>query len=229
MIKKIFEDNDILIVNKPSGLVVNRSNTTTNETLQDYLDSEYPLREKYPNDEFVERSGIVHRIDKDTSGLLIVAKTPESFIFIQKQFKERSIKKMYTAVVWGTIKDDIVEVQAPIIRHPRIRIKQAISPKGRESFTRVEKRKEKLFEQYPFTLIDVFPKTGRTHQIRVHLCSLNTPIACDPIYCTKHQYEISSKYFKRLMLHAVKIEFLHPKSEKEITFECLPPKEFIFE
>lgn len=212
----IFEDQDLLVINKPVGLVVNNSKTVRDETLQDLVSSTFTV----PKDdsEFSSRGGIVHRLDRDTSGLILVAKNHETFGYLKNQFKNRQIEKHYYAVVVGELKDSVIEINAPIKRNPTNRVKFIIMDDGREALTMVNK--VNTVEGY--TLVDVTPKTGRTHQIRVHLSALGFPIAADRIYCSRLIYSSSFEKFGRLMLHAYSIRFRHPKSEKEMYFECLP-------
>ncbi len=223
-IKTIYEDSDILVVDKPSGLIVNRSDTAKRTTLQDILEEKYGFSKKYAGTDFGDRSGIVHRLDKDTSGLLIIAKTPESFEDLQRQFKLRQVEKEYTTIVLGEVKENNIEINAPLKRDPRRPLRFAISAGGREAVTLIEKQEIIEIKEAGliFTKLLITPKTGRTHQIRVHLCAIKHPIASDPIYMTKREFEMSFQYFPRLMLHATKISFKHPVSKKTLCFESLP-------
>lgn len=228
-VKIVFEDNDVIAINKPSGLIVNRSNTTNELTLQDFLDEKF-LAEKgsytgFP-EEFAERSGLVHRLDKDTSGLILAAKNFESMKKLQSQFKSRFVDKEYCAIVIGNIQDEIIEIVAPIKRNPKAPLKYAVVSTGKEAKTRITKVKDLLFNNIHFTYINIFPHTGRTHQIRVHLSAIRHPVAHDEIYCTKKEYELSQRFFNRLMLHSRKIMILHPKTNKELTIEAKLPTEF---
>jgi 23S rRNA pseudouridine1911/1915/1917 synthase len=222
-IEKIYEDEDILILDKPCGLIVNNSQTSKGKTLQDYLEEEYKLLEKFPGTEFAQRAGIVHRLDKETSGLLVVAKNPESFLFLQKEFKGRNVRKEYTAVVFGRVQDEKIQVNAPIGRNPKNRIKFALVPSGKEAITDAEKLEELNLDGDLFTVLKVFPKTGRTHQIRVHMAGINHPIAGDSVYSTSQQQRVAAKHFQRLMLHASSISFLHPKRKEEMFFTSSVP------
>jgi len=226
-IEKFFEDIDLLVLNKPSGLIVNRSGTALSDTLQDLLEVEYKYNEgEDGGGEFVERSGIVHRLDKDTSGLLVVAKNEKAFKDLLSQFKERKAEKEYIAVLCGCLEGEIIEVDAPLKRSPKTPLKFAVVAGGREAFTRFEKQKCLNLDGDEFTLVKVFPKTGRTHQIRVHSLAINHPIAGDNIYCTNKLLEICKKHFSRLMLHSYKLGFFHPKTHKFIQFESKIPEEF---
>lgn len=246
-IKVIHEDENILILDKPSGLVVNRSETSSENTLQDYIEKEYDLISKYEDrtdttdindaseteidtreyEEFIQRSGIVHRLDKDTSGVLIVTKNPSTFSEIKNQFKKRLVEKEYLALVLGELEEVNIEINAPIGRNPNNRLKFAVTSDGKNAVTTIVKLKEITLDNLKFTLVKAIPETGRTHQIRVHLASINHPIAGDLIYLTKSQYDACSKYFSRLMLHSHKISFINPYNNKKVTYETEIPKEFL--
>jgi 23S rRNA pseudouridine1911/1915/1917 synthase len=224
----VYEDNDFVAFDKPSGLVVNRSHTTKDPTLQDYIEEKYVdvFSVKDGDEVFSERGGIVHRLDKDTSGVIVVAKNPQSFYALQRQFKRRETKKEYIAVVIGIVKDTDIEINAPLGRNPKHPMKFAIVNGGRESLTLATKLSELEFEGVVYTLMRVFPRTGRTHQIRVHLAALRNPVAADPLYCTTKQYEQSSQVYPRMMLHAHRLQIKHPKSNELIQLEVSVPSEF---
>jgi len=226
-LKIIYQDEKILLMDKPSGLVVNRSNTYKEKTLQDILEESNIVNLKGVSDEeFVGRSGIVHRIDKDTSGVILVAKDVETFEYLQKQFKERRTLKEYYVVVHGEIEDEILEINAPIGRNPKSPLRMAVVSTGKSAFTRVEKLKVFEMGDATFTLARVFPKTGRTHQIRVHLFAAGYPVAGDEIYCAKNLLERDTQIFGRMMLHARFLGFYTPINEKFQRFESPLPKEF---
>ena len=220
----IYEDKEILVVNKPSGLVVNRSNTYFGNTLQDWVEGKLMFTSN--ESDFSKRSGIVHRLDKDTSGILLIAKNEKSFIKLQKQFKKREVEKQYVCVVNGRVENGYLEINAPLGRNPNNPLKVAVVSGGRESHTLVEKIKEVKLEDNYFTILKIYPKTGRTHQIRVHLSAIRHPIVMDQIYCSNNLLKMNKKYFTRLMLHALKLSFFHPKSDKKVQFETDLPKAF---
>lgn len=237
----IHEDDYLIVISKPSGIVVNISNTSQNLTLQDFIQDhvnfEYPEPleelttlelEEYMTDlnEFRDRSGILHRLDKDTSGILLVAKTFDSFKKFKHLFKEREMHKEYLAVVIGDILDEKIEIDAPIKRNPKNPMKFAVVSEGKPAVTLLEKVKKIDLNGEIFTSIKAYPKTGRTHQIRVHLTAINHPVASDPIYLTRHGYANSTKYFNRLMLHAKSLRFIHPYFDKEVIYETDIPLEF---
>jgi 23S rRNA pseudouridine1911/1915/1917 synthase len=229
-IKKIYEDGDILVLDKPSGLVVNRSVTSKSETLQDILEKEYSFESEEmvedTTDDFSERSGIVHRLDKDTSGILVVAKSKKAFQNLISQFKERETNKEYLAILCRKIDDEIIEVDAPLKRNPKSPLKFAVVEGGKDAFTRFERIKTVNLDGNDYTLMKVYPKTGRTHQIRVHAAATGHPIAGDVIYCSMILLESSLNYFGRLMLHAHKLSFYHPKTGNFIEFTSKTPPEF---
>lgn len=227
----IYEDEDLMVINKPTGVVVNISETSPNGTIQNELLERIDINEVEPIDvddeqiirEFTQRSGIVHRLDKDTSGVMLIAKTVFAFNMLKNQFKDREVEKVYMALVLGEFKELKVSVDAPIGRNPNNRLKMAVVDGGRGAQTTFELEKVVEVEGERFTLIRCYPKTGRTHQIRVHLAAMKYPIATDPLYMTKKQYDKYSPLFERLMLHAWKIRFKHPNKQKEQFFEAPLP------
>jgi len=223
----IYEDNDLLVINKEAGLVVNTSNTSPTNTLQEQLAKIIEKSDEEEENDFDQRSGIAHRLDKDTSGVLLIAKNKEAFLALQHQFKARQVKKEYEAVVLGRIGESVIEIDAPIGRHPHVRTKFAIVAGGKDSVTRIEKIKEISAEGETLTVVRVFPHTGRTHQIRVHLASFGHPIVGDEIYASTKQYFKWQPIFGRLMLHACKIEILHPTTHQQMTFEAPLPELFL--
>jgi 23S rRNA pseudouridine1911/1915/1917 synthase len=212
----VHEDDFLLCVNKPEGLVVNNSETSTDVTLQNML-FEY-LAIPPGEDDFHSRCGIVHRLDKDTSGVLLVAKTVDSFENLQAQFKNREIEKEYLAVVYGSDLEPLFEIRAPIARNPKNRKKYAVVASGKEAFTKFEKIREFMLKGKRLTLLRVFPKTGRTHQIRVHLAAMGNPIVGDILYSGEIQYKHSKEMYGRLMLHATRISFRHPQNSHPVEY-----------
>ncbi len=223
----IYEDDFILIINKDPGLVVNRSTTTPQGTLQDALEEKLKLSDCDKESEFYLRSGIVHRLDKETSGVLIVAKTLMAFDYLQKQFKDREVKKDYIALVFGYVQDSVLEISAPLKRDLHNRLKYAVVKDGKDAVTRIERLKTIVLDSEKYTLVNANPKTGRTHQIRVHLSALGHSIVGDKLYSTVRQQHIARAHFTRMMLHARKITFKHPDSHKEVTFETPLPEAFL--
>lgn len=267
--KLVYQDEQILVVDKPAGVVVNRSETIHEGTVEDWLAQNFLFSIfNFP----LSRHGIVHRLDRETSGLLIVAKTQKSFDFLQKQFKERKVSKKYIALVHGVVSDKEGSIESAIGRIGKFgkfgvvnnstRFKYNTGwgrdgrkseggsidgGRGKESRTDYEKVSgyqfpvtvlEKMTEQLTksrvnylkrhaldYTLIDVFPKTGRTHQIRVHLKSIGYPVVSDLIYAPGKLLKFDLTWCTRLFLHAAVLEFVHPKTRKIVSFKSDLPKD----
>lgn len=210
-----YEDDDLIVINKPSGITVhpapgNYSNTLVNGLLY------YSKNLSNINGEF--RPGIVHRIDKDTSGLLLIAKTDEAYNSLATQLKNKTINRVYIALVSGVINHETGTIDAPIGRDKKDRKKMSVTEiNSKDAITHF-----KVIERYKnATLIECRLETGRTHQIRVHMKYINHPVINDPVY--GHKKTINS--FGQ-MLHAKTIGFNHPKTKKYMEFSVEPPKEF---
>jgi len=210
----VYEDEDVLVINKESGMVVHPSLGNTSGTLVNALINYSKL--STINGDF--RPGIVHRIDKDTSGLLVVAKNDKSHLFLSDELKEHKIKRKYVALVHGVIKFDKGTVDAPIGRDKNDRKKMAVtSDNSKEAITHF-----RVIDRYKnTTLIECELETGRTHQIRVHMKYIEHPIVNDPVYSRDKNIDGFGQ-----MLHAKEISFIHPKTKKEMTFTCDVPEEF---
>lgn len=205
----VYEDNDIVVINKPSGLVTHPSDTTKNKTLVNGLLARWPEIDGAGEDPM--RPGIVHRLDKDTSGLLVVAKHIRAFEYLKRQFQERKIIKRYIALVEGVVKQDDGVVDAPIMRDPRHAVKQSIGgEKNAITFYKVKKRFKK------FTLLIVQPKTGRRHQIRVHCSFIGHPVAGDTKYGAYPLPEVVHTNLLRYFLHAYYLELDIPNGQHKI-------------
>ena len=213
-LKIIFEDKDILLLNKPSGMVVNKANTTKEPTLQDWLEKYLRLKDEGIGG----RAGIVHRLDKGTSGILIVAKTIKAFENLQEQFKERSIKKSYQCLVHGKIEIKKGQIKAPVGRLPWNRERFGVLPGGRSAETNYEVISYYKNDKDIFSLVNVFPKTGRTHQIRIHMKYLGYPLVADEFYAGRKTSRKDRTWCPRLFLHAKSISFVHPRTNKKLTF-----------
>lgn len=201
----IYEDQDLLVINKPSGITVNKAETTRGkQTIEDWL----PVSD-------LPRRGIVHRIDKDTSGILLVAKNSVSLSELQRQFKERTVKKTYYALVHGFVQPRSGSIRLPIARDKYNRKKFGIEIDGRPALT--EYRTVKNYKR--FTLLEIFPKTGRTHQIRVHFKHIGHPLVSDRIYGGGKTFKKDLFLCPRLFLHSSRIEFAHPVTKKIISLE----------
>lgn len=206
----IHEDDDLIVLSKPAGMVVHPSQGHPSKTIVNAL----LFHTKFLSDiGGVLRPGIVHRLDKLTSGLMIVAKNDRAHRNLAKQFKEKSVKKIYLALVNGRIKEDEGEINAPIGRSRSNRKKMSVITGGKEAIT-----KFKVLKRYKnFTLVEVRPITGRTHQIRVHLSYIGNPVVGDTQYRRRRIYK--DLKLERQFLHATKLEFNHPKDGKRISFK----------
>lgn len=212
----VYEDDDVIVVNKPQGMVVhpapgNYSGTLVNALLHHCGDN-------LSNTNGIMRPGIVHRIDKDTSGLLVVAKNNNSHEILARQFKEHTNTRKYHAIVVGSIKEDEAAIDAPIGRHPVDRLKRTVISEGKHAITHF-----KVLERFrDFTYIEARLETGRTHQIRVHLSYIGNPLVGDPIYGPK-----ASKFnLKGQVLHAKTLGFIHPTKGEYIEFTSELPEYF---
>ncbi len=302
----LFEDLDLLVIDKPAGVTVNKAETTRNEiTIQDWaekklkIDPDQPRldrgqigdvdsdfykrgglpathssankqniqeRDSYkfsdPVKDFALRAGVVHRLDKETSGVLLLAKNPSAFSNLQKQFKERTVKKVYNALAHGRITPSIGEINVPVGRLPWNRNRFGILPGGRESETQykvlgyylysrnnqdissssersesrsnneaiqqfnnseVSRRARTIKDEEILTLVELYPQSGRTHQIRVHLKYIGHPIFSDFLYAGRKTARADRKFLPRVFLHASKISFTHPSTAKELTFDVPLP------
>ena len=212
----VYEDDFLLVVNKPKGMVVHPAAGNYEHTLVNAL--LYHCKDSLSGINGVMRPGIVHRIDKDTSGLLMVAKNDYSHNFLAEQIKEHSFYREYAAVCYGNFKDDSGVINAPIARHPTKRKQMAVISGGREAVTHFEV----VSRLQGFTHLKLKLETGRTHQIRVHMASIGHPVAGDPVYGPKKVIE----YLDGQCLHAKKLGFIHPDTKKYIEFDSELPLYF---
>lgn len=227
----LYEDDHILMVNKPAGLVVHSDGKTDEETLVDWVLTQYPemrhVGEPMQRDGIlIERPGVVHRLDRETSGVMVLAKDQETFLFLKNQFQNREISKTYQAVLWGNIKNDTGTIDAPIGRSGKD-FRQWSAMRGargnlREAITdyKVLARFEEGGEKFVF--VEAYPKTGRTHQLRVHFKYLGNPIICDGLYASSRPHVLG---FDRLALHARSLT-LHLPGGVQKTFEAPYPDDF---
>lgn len=211
----LYEDEDVAVVNKPCGMVVHPAPGNETGTLVNAL--------LYAMDDLsgiggVKRPGIVHRLDKDTSGLLMIAKNDQAHESLSEQLRERTMDKRYLAVVDGEMKEPSGRIEQPVARSKKDRKKMAIDPEGRYALTEWT-LKENLRGA---ALLEVHILTGRTHQIRVHMQSIHHPVAGDPIYGAKNGVKAP-----RLMLHAWRLSFTHPRTGERLSFCAEPPEAFV--
>lgn len=212
----VFEDKHIIVVNKPQGMVVHPAPGNMSGTLVNALI--YHCGESLSGIGGVKRPGIVHRIDKDTSGLLVVAKTDEAHNGLTQQWHEKKPERKYLALICGNLKEDHITVNKPIARSPKDRKKMAVVPGGRNAVTHIN-----VLERFlDYTFIECILETGRTHQIRVHTKSLNHPIAGDPLYgVKKEKFSLNGQ-----LLHAKTLGFSHPVTGEEMHFDSELPEHF---
>lgn len=257
-IEKIYEDKDIIAINKPAGLVVHPDGRSTDRTLVDWILKEYPDIKNVgeplvlSSGKTIFRPGIVHRLDKDTSGVLVIAKTNETFAFLKKQFQSREIKKTYHAIVYGSMKRGEGVIEKPIgksrsdfrkwsaeygargvlresVTEYKVLARGTMSLSGSttKSHLVVEPLSGHLEAEppsdFPVTYLEVYPKTGRTHQIRVHLKAIGYPVLCDSLYA---KGKPCPPELGRLALHARSLELTLP-SGKQIKLEAPIPDDFL--
>lgn len=257
----LYEDDDVLAVSKPEQMAVNRSDSYRGQTVQDWMQGyltknpanlakenwqsliPQTFTNQYgePEQIFEERVGMVHRLDKDTSGVLLLAKNPGSLLNLLDQFKNRQTEKEYVCLTHGKFFIKEGRVELPIARRSDNRLRFGVVPEGRSAVTsyRVEQffpdfkselleksQQNKRFELYQgFSLVRCWPKTGRTHQIRVHMQHLQHPIVGDKLYVGKKRAKLDQLWCKRQFLHAHKLTFTHPRTKKSITVAAPLPED----
>ncbi len=243
-IKILYEDENVLVLDKPAGLMVHGDGKASEPTLADWLVEKYPIIKdvgeplRIPHDELnsqseirdesILRPGIVHRLDKDTSGVMIVAKNQNAYEFLKKQFQGRTIEKVYRALVYGNVKDDSGEIMLPIGKSrsdPRL----WSASKNARGTLRDARTIFKVLKRFgEVTYIEVYPKTGRTHQIRVHMKAIFHPVVGDPLYAPgKPTVSGISRQARlhRQALHALSLELVLPSGERK-KFEAPLPDDF---
>ncbi len=225
----VFEDEFLAVINKPAGMVVHPGAGVQSGTLANAIAYHFQLEQSAINSDQAEmRIGIVHRLDKDTSGLIVVAKNDEIHEALSEQFRERTVFKSYVALVHGQTDENTGKIDVPIGRNKHNRLRMKVATYGRTALTlwRVRKRYDK------FTLLDVEIKTGRTHQIRVHMGYINHPVVGDEIYNEGRDNTVADIHIRnainsmrRFFLHAEKLSFTHPKTGERLEFKQPLPAE----
>ena len=212
----IYEDEDIIVVNKEKGIVVHPGNGNPDGTLANAVMEKCQGTLSGIGGKI--RPGIVHRIDKDTSGLVIIAKNDKAHINLSEQIQAREVKKTYIALVRGLVKENEATINMPIGRSTKDRKKMAVTKNGKEAITHF-----KVIKRYAgYTLLELIIETGRTHQIRVHLSQIGYPIVGDTVYSNgKNPFNVEGQ-----MLHAAKLKFKHPVNQKEIEVQAPLPEYF---
>lgn len=231
----LYEDEQIVVIDKPSGLIVNRAETVPVPTLQDWMDNrcQIPAYRIQSEDDkyFVERSGLVHRLDKETSGVMVLAKTTSAFVELLRQFKEREVQKTYLGLAHGIWEVGEGQIELPIARRRDNRARMGVREDGRESVTGYKVLAEYRTREFPrelhvdvrgysgFTLVTFMPKTGRTHQIRVHARHVGHPLVGDKEYAGRKRSREDRKWAPRVMLQAQRLEFAHPLTKERMKLE----------
>lgn len=242
----MYENSAVVVINKPAGLMVHADGRDKHKTLVDWIIRHYPkmigvgeefVFESKGKKKIFPRPGIVHRLDKDTSGVLVLCKTDSSFRKMKAQFKNHTLKKVYRALVWGHVKHDTGIIDSPIARSKsdfRIRTTPDPFDEDTRGVERAATTRYKVLERLyvtaedvktPVTYIELYPTTGRTHQLRVHCRSIRHPIIDDPLYGPEGKPVLVG----RTALHAVKIVFVNPESEHPdtLTVEAQMPQDFL--
>ncbi len=210
----VYEDDDLVVINKPAGMVVHPAHGHASGTLVNALLARYPdlASLSLSDGEATDRPGIVHRLDRDTSGLIMVARTPQALRRLQQQFKARTVEKTYLALVFGRPEAPEGIIEVPLGRDPRFRQKMAPRADGKPARTHY-----RVLEDFePYSLLEVGLETGRTHQIRVHLAWLKCPVVGDTVYGRKKNV----LGLKRQFLHAWRLRFRHPRTGETIELEA---------
>ncbi len=233
----IFENNDYVVIKKPAGLVVHADGKTAERTLVDWIMENYPemgpvgeplvITGKEGVEMTINRPGIVHRLDRETSGVMIVAKNQETFEFFKQAFKDRDIDKTYNAIVWGHVKEDDGVIDAPIARS-KSDFRKWSAQRGARGLQRPAVTEYKVLSRFmegndKFTLLELHPKTGRTHQIRVHMKYFNHPIVCDSLYGEGKPQVLG---ITRTALHSRQIRFTDPEGTEKV-FDAPYPDDFL--
>jgi len=231
-IKILYEDVHIIVIDKPQGVMVHSDGKTKEETITDWILQKFPEIQGVGENIFfgekeIQRPGIVHRLDKETSGVLLIMKTQEAYDFFKEQFMTHQIQKTYIAIVSGDIKNEKGKIDKPIGRSPSD-FRRRLAGRGAKGELRQAMTEYKVIKRFEdrtgnkFTYLEVYPKTGRTHQIRVHMKYLSYPILCDSLYAPKNYCPIE---IGRLALHARAIQFEKMNGEI-IKIESSVPEEF---
>jgi 23S rRNA pseudouridine1911/1915/1917 synthase len=225
----IYQDDFILVVHKPAGLVVNRADSVDGQTIQDWVEESFDYELAHDDE---NRHGIVHRLDKDTSGVMIMAKTKEVQEELQRQFRDRETQKTYLALLHGKLEPKEGFMTLPMARNKFDRQSFGVDVDGKISRTSYKMREYLSFKEglvegdweqvyaQGFTLVEAYPKTGRTHQIRVFFKHLGHPLVGDSKYLSDKKWKLDQQWCKRQFLHALKLELTYPESGERVTYEA---------
>jgi 23S rRNA pseudouridine1911/1915/1917 synthase len=229
----LYEDKNIVAVNKPAGIVVHPDGRSKGPFLTDWIIKEYPrtknVGESINTKEYgiIERPGIVHRLDRDTSGVLLIAKTKNGYECLKGQFQERTLTKKYLAFVYGEIKDRFGIINRPIGRSPKDFRRYSATRGARGEMRDAETWYELLAYRSGYSFVEIEPRTGRTHQIRVHFKAVNHPVVCDSLYAPEKLVQSEQNNpidlgFKRNALHAYSIDFTNYERKKVFVKAPIP-------
>ena len=227
----LFENSDVVVINKPVGVLVHADGHSTEETIVDWFVKHYPESKEVgesqtlTSGETIDRPGVVHRLDRETSGVMILAKTDEAFTHIKKQFHDRQTRKEYRAFVYGSMKELHGTIERPIGRSAKDFRLRSAERGARGTLRKAVTNWELLTQNAGYAYLRVLPKTGRTHQIRVHLKAIGRPIVGDTLYASKTQLDSPDIGIGRLALHAYKLTIELPDG-KEHTFTAPLPQSF---
>ncbi len=230
-IRVLFEDTDCMVINKPAGIKVHGDGRDEERTVVDWFLERVPSARGVGEPGFaqngspLERSGVVHRLDRETSGVLILAKTHEGFVHLKEQFHDRLVKKEYRAIVYGTLKEKWGTINRPIGRSGKDYRLRSAERGARGTIRKATTDWELIGQSETHAYLRLYPKTGRTHQIRVHLKAIGKPIVHDELYATPRLLEGDTLGFSRLALHAYALTLVLPSGE-ERTFIAPLPLEF---
>lgn len=223
----LYENTDVVVVNKPAGLMVHHDGKRDEPTLVDWLLAQYPHIKGVgeplvlSDDTQIDRPGIVHRLDKDTSGVLVATKTQQAFAHLKRQFQEKEVYKTYKAIVYGAVKKDHDTINRPIGRSAQDFRKWSAQRGARGTLREAITTYTVIKRGTDFSVLEVTPQTGRTHQIRVHLKAINHPVVCDTLYAPKQPCALD---LQRQALHAATLSFALPSGER-ITAEAPLPQD----
>lgn len=221
----IYEDSDVVVINKPIGVMTHPDGHTPDETVSDWFAAHYPASkevgemQRLPDGSEIARPGVVHRLDRDTSGLLVLAKTVESHAFLKEAFQNREVHKTYLAFTYGVPKERKGIIEFSIGRSRKDFRLRSAQPKAKGTLREALTRYEVISDIGTHSLMKVMPETGRTHQIRVHLKAIHHPIVCDPLYAPKRACDLK---FNRLGLHAYQLDLPLPSGERMLLTAPIP-------
>lgn len=221
-VKVIFEDDFLVVVDKPARLICNRVDSCDEETLQDWFERRYryQVRRHLSDEVFKQRLGLVHRLDKETSGVLVLAKDANTLHRLMEQFRSRVVQKEYLALVHGKVEPVNGVFRLPLARLGSGKGRFGVAPGGKLSLTEYQVLAIKRVDKEYLSLIKLSPKTGRTHQIRIVMKHLNHPLYADKLYLGKRRYKKDRQNCPRHFLHASRLCLVHPISKKNMCFKA---------